>query len=232
MKKKILLAGASGAVGQRLSRLLVADGWSVVGTTRSEQKAALLRSIGIEPVIVDVFDVASLNRVFAESQPTIVIHQLTDLPPALDPARMPEALIRNAYIREVGTRNLLRAASAVGVERVIAQSIAFAYAPGPMPYAEDAPLNSASKGVISLEEQVLSFGGIVLRYGKFYGPGTGFDSPPEGCAVHVDAAADAARKTITNGEGGIYNIVEDGGNVLTDKAKRELGWNANFRLNK
>ncbi|MBD2703490.1 NAD(P)-dependent oxidoreductase [Spirosoma sp. BT702] len=231
MKKKILLAGASGAVGQRLSRLLVADGWPVVGTTRSEEKAALLRSIGIEPVVVDVFDVASLNHVFAEFRPTIVIHQLTDLPPALDPAKMPEALIRNTYLREVGTRNLLRAAMSVGVERVIAQSIAFAYASGPTPYAEDAPLDPSSKGVISLEEQVLSVGGIVLRYGKFYGPGTGFDSPPAGCAVHVDAAADAACRAITQGESGIYNIAEDGGTVQTDKAKRELSWDADFRIN-
>ncbi|WP_420150607.1 NAD-dependent epimerase/dehydratase family protein [Spirosoma sp.] len=233
MKKKILLAGAAGVIGQRLSRLLVEDGWPVVGTTRSPQKAAKLRSIGIEPVVVDVFDTESLRSVLATVRPEIVIHQLTDLPPGLDPAKMPEAAVRNARIRDVGTRNLLNAALPVGVERVIAQSIAFVYAPGSMPYTEDAPLDPSAQGVISLEQQVLSapLESIVLRYGRFYGPETGFNTPPDGCAVHVDAAADAARRAITQGERGVYNIAEDGGTVSTTKATRELGWQADFRIN-
>ena len=99
----------------------------------------MLRDIGVAPVIVDVFDEAHLRRAVAEAQPEMVVHQLTDLP-ALDAARMAEALIRTARIRDIGTRNLLAAAVAAGARRMVAQSIAFAYAPGPKPYHEDSPL--------------------------------------------------------------------------------------------
>src|SRR5581483_7362812 len=178
-KRTVLIAGASGVVGRPLCRLLVADGWRVVGTTRSPGKAASLRALGVEPAIVDVFDEERLRGVVAAARPEVVIHQLTDLPPGLDPAQMPEAAVRNARIREVGTRNLLAAALAAGARRMIAQSIAFAYAPGPAPFDETAPLNVGApdragltaRAVASLEQQVLAapLEGIVLRYGRFYG---------------------------------------------------------------
>lgn len=229
---KSLSSGASGAVGRRLSLLLVADGWEVIGTTRSPEKVPLLLELGVEPVVVDVYDEERLKSVMAEAQPVAVIHQLTDLPPGLDPSQMPEARVRNARLREVGTRNLLAAAVPVGVQRLIAQSIAFAYAPGPQPYREDSPLNPQIQGVPSLEQQVLEspLEGIVLRYGKFYGPGTGFDRPPEGGPLHVDAAADAARRALTRGRRGVYNVAEEDGTVSSQKAIRELGWDPAFRI--
>ena len=231
MKNRIFIAGASGVVGRRLCVLLVKDGWSVTGTTRSSEKESDLRALGITPVVVDVFDAIKLRNVVTEAQPEIVIHQLTNLPDALEPSKMPEALVRNATIRDIGTRNLIAASIAAGVTRMIAQSISFVYEPGPMPYTEDSPIKNAN-GVVSLEFQVLHapFQGIVLRYGKFYGPGTGFDNPPSGGPVHVDAAADAARLAVTRGSPGIYNIAEEDGNVSSQKAMRELGWNPNFRL--
>jgi nucleoside-diphosphate-sugar epimerase len=238
--KRILVAGASGAIGRRLCRLLVEDGWQVTGTTRSSDKAAVLRAIGVAPAIVDVFDETTLRQVVMEAQPDIVIHQLTDLPPALDPAKMATAQTRNARIREIGTRNLLAAAIAADAKRMIAQSIAFAYAPGPLPYHEEWPLNSdaldpaglSARAVASLEQQVLQapLTGIILRYGKFYGPGTGFDDPPSGGPVHVDAAADAARRAVTRGRTGIYNIAEDDGTISSRRAAIELGWNPDFRI--
>lgn len=239
MPKTVFLAGATGAVGRRLAPLLVADGWRVVGTTRSQDKLADLRALGVDPVVVDVFDAAALGTAVMGAKPEVVIHQLTDLPPGLDPALMADALVRNARIRDEGTRNLLAAARAAGARRVIAQSIAFVYAEGPLPHREDDPLVTpaegpagvSARGVISLESQVLAapLEGLVLRYGRFYGPGTGFDKPTGPAPVHVDAAAKAAALAVTRGTPGVYNIAEDDGTVLSDKARRELGWSAEWR---
>ena len=238
-RNRVFVAGASGVVGRRLCPLLVDDGWQVVGTTRSPEKAAALRAIGVEPVIVNVFDAELLRAVVRKARPAVVIHQLTDLPPGLDPAKMAEARVRNARIREIGTRNLIAAAVAAGTRRVVAQSIAFAYAPGTLPCREDAPLNLddpafglTARAVASLEAQVLGapLEGIVLRYGRLYGPGTGFDRPPDGGPLHVDAAADAARRAVTRGTTGIYNLAEEDGTVSSDKAVDAFGWNAAFRI--
>lgn len=235
----IFLAGASGAIGRRLCRLLVADGWPVVGTTRSPDKAAMLRELGVEPVVVDVFEEAALREAVRRARPQAVIHQLTDLPPGLDPARMPEAKLRNARLREVGTRNLVAAAVAAGATRLIAQSIAFAYAPGAAPYGEDAPLNVedpdfglTARAVASLERQVLEapLEGIVLRYGRLYGPGTGALQPPTPSPLHVDAAAHAARLALTHGARGVYNVAEDDGTVSIGKATIGLRWRPDFRI--
>jgi nucleoside-diphosphate-sugar epimerase len=199
----------------------------------------MLRELGVEPVVVDVFDAALLLDVVRNAKPEIVVHQLTDLPPGLDPAKMAEALVRNARLRETGTRNLVAAAVAAGVKRMVAQSLAFVYAPGPTPHREEAPLmlddpsfGATARAVASLEQQVADapLTGIVLRYGKLYGPGTGFDLPPSGTPLHVDDAADAARRALTRGEAGVYNIAEDDGTVSIKKAADALGWAPGFRL--
>jgi nucleoside-diphosphate-sugar epimerase len=229
---KILIAGATGAVGKPLCRLLVADGHQVIGTTRKPDRATDLRALGVQPVIVDVFDADKLRTAVVAAHPDVVIHQLTDLPPGLPPAEMEAGRIRNARIREEGTRNLVAAAIAGGAKRMIAQSIAFAYAPGPTPCHEDAPLDPAARAVASLEQQVLGapMVGIALRYGRFYGPGTGFDKPAAGGAVHVEAAADAARRAVTQGAMGLYNVAEPSEALTSAKANREFGWTADFRM--
>jgi nucleoside-diphosphate-sugar epimerase len=231
MHKRIFLAGAAGAVGRPLCLLLVRDGWQVTGMTRSAEKAALLRDMSVEPAVVDVYDEANLSRAVAAAAPEIVIHQLTDLPPGLDPPKMAAGVIRNARIREVGTRHLLAAAVHAGAKRIVAQSIGFAYAPGPMPYGEDSPLDPGARGVISLERQVLEapLESVILRYGRFYGPGTGFEDERESGKLHVDAAADAARRAVTRGRG-IYNIAEEDGEISSRRAAAELGWSAAFRI--
>ena len=237
--KRIFLAGASGAIGRQLAPLLIADGWQVVGTTRSADKAPLLREMGVEPVIVNVFDAVALRRVMTEFKPEIVIHQLTDLPYALEASKMTEALVRNARLRDEGTRNLIEAAVLAGAKRLIAQSISFIYADGPLPHREEDPFLAETHpvygetvlGVASLERQVLNapLDGIVLRYGLFYGPGTGFDAPIAPGSVHVSAAAKAAQLAITRATPGIYNVAENDGAVLTEKAARILGWNHGWR---
>ena len=239
MSKSVFLAGASGAVGRRLAPLLVSEGWRVVGTTRSADKAAVLRSLGVEPVVVDVFDASALAAAIATARHEVVVHQLTDLPPGLDPALMAEATARNARIRDEGTRNLVGAAVRAGVRRFVAQSVAFAYAGARLPHNEDDPLavdaegraGVSAPGVASLERHVLEAPliGVVLRYGRLYGPGTGFDAPSGRAPLHVDAAAKAAALAVGNGPPGIYNVAEDDGAVTSEKAKRELGWTAGWR---
>jgi nucleoside-diphosphate-sugar epimerase len=227
--KRVFVAGASGAIGRRLCLLLVADGWRVTGTTRRPERAEELRAIGVEPEVVDVYDADALRKAVARARPSVVVHQLTDLPQGLEPSKMEEGRARNARIRDVGTRHLVAAAVETGARRIVAQSIAFAYAPGTLPYREDAPL--ASEALVAFERQVLDSGleALVLRYGQLYGPGTGFDAAPKGAPVHVDAAADAARRAMARGEPGIYNVAEDDGTVSCVKAVNGLGWSPAFR---
>ena len=237
---KILLAGAGGAIGRRLVPLLRAAGHDVVGTTRSADKTAALRALGAEPTVVDVFDAAALTRIVQAALPQVVIHQLTDLPYAPNTPGYEEGLDRNARLRIDGTRNLVAAAKKAGVRRLIAQSIAFVYAPGDGIRVESDPLDLAATGVrkrtvdgvMALEDATLQMPeGIVLRYGLLFGPGTWFEREKRGKpGLHVDAAAQAALLAVTKGARGIYNIAEDDGAISSEKAKRELGFDASFRI--
>lgn len=237
---KILLAGAGGAIGRRLVPLLRAAGHDVVGTTRSADKTAALRALGAEPTVVDVFDAAALTRIVQAALPEVVIHQLTDLPYAPNTPGYEEGLDRNARLRIDGTRNLVAAAKKAGVRRLIAQSIAFVYAPGDGIRVESDPLDLAATGVrkrtvdgvMALEDATLQMPeGIVLRYGLLFGPGTWFEREKRGKpGLHVDAAAQAALLAVTKGARGIYNIAEDDGAISSEKAKRELGFDASFRI--
>ena len=238
---KIFLAGATGVIGRRLIPLLLAAGHRVVGTTRSPQKAAALLSQGVEAAVVDAFDANALRQAVLTARPEIVMHQLTDLPAQLDPAHFAEGLARNARLRIEGTRHLVDAALAAGAKRLIAQSLAFAYAPGPEARRESDPLDVGAqgsgattvRGVIALEAAVLGasrLDGLILRYGRLYGPGAWYAAPEGRGALHVDAAAQAALLAVTRGTAGIYNIAEDDGAVAIDKARRELGFDPDFRI--
>lgn len=239
---KIFLAGASGVIGQRLTPLLIAAGHAVVGTTRAADKAKTLEEQGAQAVIVDVFDRQALHDAVVAARPEVVIHQLTDLPQVFDPARRAESLPRNARLRIDGTANLVAAIRAAGARRLISQSIAFIYADGPEPHAETDPLAPAdgddlnaltSRGVRALEDATLHTPGIVglvLRYGRLYGPGTWFAEATGRGPLHVDAAAQGALLAVSRGSPGIYNIAEDDGALTVDKARKELGFDPAFRL--
>jgi nucleoside-diphosphate-sugar epimerase len=239
---RIFLAGATGVIGRRLTPLLVAAGHSVTGTTRSAEKSAALSGQGAQAVVVDVFDRNALHEAVMQARPEVVVHQLTDLPQVFDPERRGDALVRNARLRIEGTANLVAAVRAAGARRLIAQSIAFIYADGPEPRAEGDPLAPAdgdelnaltSRGVRALEDAVLKtpgIEGIVLRYGRLYGPGTWFEAAQGRGPLHVDAAAQSALLAVTRGAPGIYNIAEDDGAVTIDKARKELGFDPAFRL--
>lgn len=192
---RIFLAGASGVMGVRLVPLLVADGHRVAGMTRSPHKAETLLGLGAEAVVCDVYDEQALIRAVSAFQPEPVMHQLTDLPDQAD--RLPEFGDRNNRIRTEGTRNLLAAAKQSGATRFVAQSIAWTPPAG-------------GEAVAEHERRVLEAGGVVVRYGTFYGPGTysGVDRRPPPPRVHVD---EAARRTVAllNAPSGVVVVAED-----------------------
>jgi nucleoside-diphosphate-sugar epimerase len=242
MGLNIFVAGASGVIGRALIPQLLRAGHVVTGSTRTAEGAEKLRSLGIDAVVADVFDKETLTGAVRGAVAEIVIHQLTDLSSALDPALREETLKRNARLRAEGTANLVAAARSAGVRRVIAQSIAWAYAPKDTPFVETDPLDLDStgprrttvvEGVVPLENAVLNqpdFTGLVLRYGELYGPGTWRETPDGRSPVHVEAAAYAAFLAVDRGEPGVYNVGEPGGSVIVDKAVAELGWSWDFRL--
>ena len=237
---RIFLAGASGAIGRRLTPLLLAAGHEVTGSTRHAETARALNAAGIHGVAVDVFDATALRDAVVKARPEIVIHQLTDLPRVVaDEAQLAASYPRNARIRIEGTRNLIAAAQAASVRRFIVQSVAFAYAPGAEPHSEADSLNVVEgpravtvRAAADMERQVLSSGmeAIVLRYGFFYGPGTWHAEPIRKPPLHIDAAAQATLLAVARGRPGIYNIAEDDGTVSIAKAHTELGFDPAFRL--
>jgi nucleoside-diphosphate-sugar epimerase len=232
---RILLAGATGVIGRPLLTLLVRAGHDVTGTTRSAARAGAIADVGAIPAVVDVFDENGLREAARVARPEVVIHQLTNLPDEGDPAKIAASLAANARIRIEGTRNLIIAAKAAGARRMVAQSIAFMYAPGPEPHAEADALMSGddARGVHALEGAVTAtpgLDGVVLRYGRLYGPGTWTPIALGRAPLHVDAAAHAALLALTHGAPGIYNIAEDDGAVTISKAREQLGFDPSFRL--
>lgn len=182
---RVFLAGATGVIGVRLVPLLLAAGHEVAGMTRSQPE--LVERLGAEPVVCDVYDLEALRGAVRGFGPQLVLHQLTDLPDRRE--ELEASLERNRRIRIEGTRNLLAAAGGV---RMVAQSIAF------------------PPGAPEHEAMVLDAGGVVLRYGIFYGPGTyGGDEPPEsGPRIHVDEAARRTVDALDAPPGTVLELVE------------------------
>jgi nucleoside-diphosphate-sugar epimerase len=234
---RVFLAGATGVIGRRLVPLLLADGHQVTGMTRSVDRAERIRGQGAAAVVCDALDAEELRSAVVAAQPEAVIHELTDIPSKLDPRNYKKQLAATNRLRCEGTRNLVAATTAAGAERLVAQSIAFAYAPSgewvldeqaPLALDSLAPIDDPVGAVAELERQVLDAGGIVLRYGYFYGPGTAF--APDGyyaelvrkrrfpvlgsgegrwSFIHLDDAARATVAALERGSSGVYNVVDD-----------------------
>ena len=236
---RVLLAGATGAIGRPLVPRLLAAGHELTAMTRSERSAETLRSAGAAAVVVDVFDREALVAAVTEARPEAVVHELTALPDRFNP-RDKQLYEPTNRVRTEGTRNLLEAARAAAVRRFVCQSIAFGYAPGgERVKTEDAelfrdapaPFDGGMRALEEMERMVLSAEGIeglILRYGWFYGPGTYFATDGstasdvrrrrfpvvgEGTGVfsfiHVDDAADATVAALERGAPGAYNVVDD-----------------------
>jgi len=236
---RVLVAGATGAIGRPLVRKLVAAGHEVTGTTRSEERAGSIRAAGAEAAVVDVFDVERLRTAVSEARPEAIVHELTALPDRLD-FRKEGVYEPTNRVRTEGTHNLLEAARGVGARRFVCQSIAFAYRPegARVKTEEDALMDDAPGGFGSgvralheMEAAVLGTHGVeglVLRYGFFYGPGTYYANdgtttsdvrrrrmPIVGKGtglfsfVHVDDAAEATVAAVERGSPGVYNVTDD-----------------------
>jgi len=208
---KVLVAGATGAMGKQLLPRLVADGHEVVGITRSEAKLGLIRELGATGAVADVLDPDAVARVVANAAPEVIIHQLTALNRRFDTRHFDETFAETNRLRTEGTDHLLAAGRAVGVKRFIAQSYAGwpADRTGAAVQDEDAPYDTAlPKGMREslaaiqyLEEAVTGADwtdGIVLRYGGFYGPGTAMS--PEGGA-QVELLRERKFPVVGNGAG-------------------------------
>ena len=193
---RVFLAGATGVLGIRLLALLDDAGHEVAGMTRSPDRAGAIAALGATPVVCDVFDAAALLDAVAAFAPDLVMHQLTDLPDRID--QIPDYAERNNKIRSEGTRNLLAAASATGARRFLAQSIAWA------PPA-------SSNAVAEHERLVLEAGGVVVRYGQLYGPGTYYPgdlpAPPR---IHAEDAAGRTMALLDAPSGIVVLTDEDG----------------------
>jgi NAD dependent epimerase/dehydratase family len=175
---RIFLAGASGVIGRELTPRLVHAGHVVGGMTRSPDKLQLVRDLGAEPILCDAYDRAALVQAVQAFRPDVVLNELTDLPD--DAAQIADFAVRNARSRTEGNQNLIQAARRSGSPKLIAQSIAWPLADGP-----------DAAAVTELERSVLAEGGVVLRYGQFYGPGTYHEhQTPEEPRVHIDRAAE------------------------------------------
>jgi nucleoside-diphosphate-sugar epimerase len=235
---RVFLAGATGAIGAPLLRLLVAEGHSVTGMTRSPEKALAVRAAGAEAAVADALDADAVTSAVAQARPDAIVHQLTSIPPRVDPRKMVRDFALTDRLRTQGTANLVAAARTAGDARIVAQSIAFAYAPGPpgTVHAEGDPLTSdppaqfkrSAMAIAELERTVLAAGGLALRYGYFYGPGTSISArgplgeevarrrlPIVGGGggvwsfIHIDDAASATVAALTRGDAGAYNVVDD-----------------------
>ncbi|MGG0239163.1 NAD-dependent epimerase/dehydratase family protein [Bacillus rhizoplanae] len=222
---KIFLAGATGVIGRSLIPLLVQEGHEVFGMIRDESQASTITKMGAKPVVADALNRDAVFAALERSQPDVVIHQLTSLSGG--------SLSDNAKIRVKGTENLVDAAKAVGVRRIIAQSISWAYEPGDTPAIEEEMLDIAApfprkttiEGITALEEKVSQMPEfVILRYGTLYGPKTWYATDgmiadqvrsqeiaaTDGIAsfLHIDDAARAALLAL-DWPSGPVNIVDD-----------------------
>jgi nucleoside-diphosphate-sugar epimerase len=237
---RILVAGATGAVGSRLLPLLVSAGHSVVGLTRSSGKADAIRRAGGEAGVADALNRAATVEAVAKARPDVIVHEMTSLAGASDLRRFDRTFAATNRLRTEGLVNLLAAAKQAGTPRIVAQSFCgwpYARTGGPVK-SEDDPLDPepprglrrSFEAIRFLEHGVTTsseIAGIVLRYGAFYGPGTGLfeaqmvdqlrrrrvpligDGNGWWSLLHVDDAAAATAIAVERARPGIYNIVDD-----------------------
>jgi nucleoside-diphosphate-sugar epimerase len=234
---RVLIAGATGAIGKPLLSCLDDAGHQLFALVRSPKTAAAIEPEGVREVVADALDAAAVLQAVQQIKPDVIINELTSLPKHYTPAEMKTASPRDKEVRVTGNANLLAAARATNCRHYVLQSCAFWYAPGPgladetTPFAFDASPGIATgcRTYADLEAAAQESGlhTVLLRYGFFYGPGTWFS--PTGDVgeqvrqrqvpvigngegiwnwVHIDDAAAATCAALT-ADPGVYNVVGD-----------------------
>jgi len=230
---RVFVAGASGALGSRLVPQLIDAGHQVVGTHISPASAELVRTLGAEPVALDLLDANAVRKAVLDARPDAIIHEVTALSGATYGRNLNKTLAGTNRLRVEGTDALLAAARQAGTGRVVAQSFApyrYAREGGPVK-SEDDPLDATTlpntaetfAAMTHLEDAVTEFGGIALRYGLFYGAANDgliepvrkrqFPIVGDGGGImpfiHLDDAAAATVLALEHDTPAIYNIVDD-----------------------
>ena len=185
---KILVAGATGALGTQLVPRLIARGHEVAAMSRGASRSEAMRALGATPVAADALDPHEVALAVADAEPEVIVHQLTALSGSIDLRHFDRAFALTNRLRTEGTDHLLAAGRAVGVSRFVAQSFAgwpYARRGGPVKAEDDAldpdppaPMRHTLDAIRHLEDAVAGADwveGVVLRYGGFYGPGTSLD---------------------------------------------------------
>jgi nucleoside-diphosphate-sugar epimerase len=177
---RVLVAGATGVIGSRMVPLLTAMGHEVTGLARPGGDTAALEAAGAQMAVADALDRDGLRRAVRRTSPDAVVNMLTAIPAEIDPRHLARDFAQTNRLRTEGTRNLIDAAPGA---RIISQGLAYAYQPGEGPADEDAPLWRTGTprqfapvldALVELERLTARAGGLVLRLGHLYGPGSVF----------------------------------------------------------
>jgi nucleoside-diphosphate-sugar epimerase len=235
---KIFVAGGSGAIGRRLVPLLTAVGYEVVASTRSNQNARMLYDLGAEPVVLNALDRDAVIATVTRVEPEMIVHQLTSLAEGAKLRRFDRVFAATNRLRTEGTDNLLAAARVAGTRRTIAQSFgnwnyersgsSIKTETDPLDPTPPRSMRRTLAAIAYLEAAVVEAGGLALRYGNIYGPGTATaedgalvefvrqnrlpifgDGAGVWSFVHVDDAALATLAAIERGAPGVYNVTDD-----------------------
>lgn len=234
---RVLIAGATGAIGKPLLSCLAAAGHELFALVRSRKAAGTREAMPAHEIVADALDAASVLQAVQQTKPDAIVNELTSLPKHYTPEEMEAAAARDEEVRVKGNRNLLAAARAANCRRYILQSTAFWYAPGAgladetasFAFAASPGVAAGSRTYADLEAAAQASGleAVLLRYGFFYGPGTWFsregdigdqvrrrEVPVIGKGegiwnwVHIEDAAAATCAALT-ADPGAYNVVGD-----------------------
>jgi nucleoside-diphosphate-sugar epimerase len=238
---RIFVAGATGAVGRRLVPKLVRAGHEVVGSTTSGRKVDALRQMGAEPVVMDALDATAVRAAVETARPEVVVHELTALNVEQNIKNPDQTFALTNRLRTEAVDHLIVAARAAGAKRFVSQSFTGWNNPrtgvavkdetdglDPDPVPATRKTMAAFVHLEKVTTEAADLGGIALRYGLFYGPGTGFAQDGEMVElvrkrklpvvgggtgvwsfVHIDDAATATMMAIEAGVPGVYNIVDN-----------------------